>query len=346
MAISYASNAILSKARAMYGKRLTEKDYSNLLGCNSVPEVMAYLKGHTKYASLLNNLSESDIHRAQLEMILRQQLFYDFESLCRYEISVGEDFSRYIIIRTEIEQIMHFLMLLSAGHPSEYLYSLPLYFTKLSHIDLNSLPKAKNYDEFLSTLGHTQYQKILSPFKPKGDDRIPLSDIENTLYTYLYTVIFDIIDKNTKGTEQKELKRIFDSNLDMRNFVRILRLKKYYKYEPAEIKKQLFPFGALRDSQLTAMCEAEDSKAVFSVMQSTIPGRIISKLEYTYPGEITQRGAYNLCLREMRFSTHPPVVLMSYITLAEVELTNIVNIIEGVRYRVDIQRVKDVLIYS
>ena len=47
MAIAYASNAVLSKARAMYGKRLTEKDYAGLLACTSVPEVLSYLKSHT-----------------------------------------------------------------------------------------------------------------------------------------------------------------------------------------------------------------------------------------------------------------------------------------------------------
>lgn len=346
MAISYASNAILSKARAMYGKRLTDKDYSNLLGCNSVPEVLSYLKSHTKYAALLNNLSEADVHREQLEMILRQQLFFDFESLCRYEITVGEDFSKYIIMRTEIDQIMHFLMLLSSGCPEKYFYALPLYFTKLSKIDLKSFAKVKTYDEFLTTLGHTQYYKILVNFKPKDNRSVSLPKIENALNEYLFSSIYFIIQKRTKGEEQKELKKIFDNQLDMRNFVRILRLKKYYKYSPEKIKQELLPNGALRDSQITAMCNAEDSKSVFAVMQSTIPGRIISKVEYTYPGEITQKGLFNLCKHELRFSVHPSVVLVSYTTLAEIELSNIINIIEGVRYQVDSSRVKDLLTYS
>src|SRR5574344_1628062 len=206
MSASNTSQAIIAKARAMYGKRLTDKDYSNLLGCDSVPEVLSYLKTHTKYAPLLNDLSENSIHRAQLEVILRQQLFSDFESLCRYEISVGEGFAKYVIIRTEIEQMMHFLMLLSSNRSQEYLYSLPVYFIKLSKIELNALPKARNYDDFLAALVRTPYYKLLLPYKPKTDEKIDLPEIENALNGYAYSFILKIVNKQTKGSEKEELK--------------------------------------------------------------------------------------------------------------------------------------------
>ena len=42
------SYAVMAKARAKFGKRLTEKDYANLLACHSVTEVMSYLKSYNK----------------------------------------------------------------------------------------------------------------------------------------------------------------------------------------------------------------------------------------------------------------------------------------------------------
>lgn len=345
MAISYASNAILSKARAMFGKRLKKEDYDNLLGCGTVSEVLVYLKGHTKYAPLLNNLNENDVHRSQLEFILRQQLFYDLASLCRYEISVGADFSHYIIKRTEIEQIMRFLMLLSTGRPNEYLYSLPLYFSKVSSIKLSEFAKCKTYDDFLHTLGHSAYYKILEPFNNKSGGSLNLAEIEYTLYNYLYSQIYEIVEKHAGGDEKKSLLALLNTNIDLRNFVRIIRLKKYFTYTPEMIKKQLLPFGALRESQIDAMCNAESSAQIFSIMQSTIPGRVISQLEYSYTGEITNRGNYNISRKGIRFSTHPSVVLLSYINLAEIELSNIIIIIEGVRYQADKDRIKSAIIY-
>ena len=50
MTVSSAANAVLAKARAMYGKRLTAQNYTDLLACRSVNEAAAYLKAHTAYA--------------------------------------------------------------------------------------------------------------------------------------------------------------------------------------------------------------------------------------------------------------------------------------------------------
>ena len=42
MLTTVSSNAILAKSRAMYGRRLTERNYTELLICHSVNEVANY----------------------------------------------------------------------------------------------------------------------------------------------------------------------------------------------------------------------------------------------------------------------------------------------------------------
>ncbi len=346
MIISYASNAILSKARAMYGKRLTDKDYQSLVTCSSVAEVLSYLKSHTKYSALLNSISEKDVHRGRLELILKQQLFYDFASLCRYEISAGEHFSQYIIIRTEIEQILHYLMLFNSGKLNEYIYALPMYFDKHTKIDLNALSRTDNYEKFLTVLEGTPYHSILSKYKPDEHNNLDIPTIENSLYTYFYKKVFYIINNYTKGNTKKELNYIFNNYLDLCNFVRILRLKKYYNMTADKIKENLLPFGTLKDYQIDSMCNAPHSKDVFAIMESTSSGKVISNMEYNFAGEISKRGRYNLGRKNIRFSTSPTIVMMSYIFLEEAELSNVINIIEGVRYQVDEDTIKALLVYK
>ena len=345
MALSYASNAIFSKARAMYGKRLKENDYSKLLACNTVPEILTCLKGNEKYAPVMKQLSESNIHRGQLEAALKQQLFQDYESLCRYEVTIGEDFARYTIMKAEIGQIMHFLTLLCGGSQREFYSSLPKYFLKVSSINFSAMANVNSYDEFLKVLGKSQYVKLLEPFRPQKGKSLNLSDIENTLYNHLFKTVYEIIDK-TRGAEKKDLKRMFDTNIDLRNFTRILRLKKYYKLEPDLIKEQLLPFGSLKEKQITAMCNAQDTKELFSLMQQTVAGRIIPKLEYNFTCEIPRRALYEESYKRMYFSVNPSVVLLAYYTLEETEIDNIIHIIEGVRYNVEYEKVKKLLIYK
>ena len=47
MSVSYADNAVLAKAHAMYGKRLTKENYTDMLNCRSLGELTNYLKTRT-----------------------------------------------------------------------------------------------------------------------------------------------------------------------------------------------------------------------------------------------------------------------------------------------------------
>ncbi len=329
----------------MYGQRLTENDYNKLLACNSVPEILTYLKNNGRYGHLLGKLSENTIHRGELEMVLRRQLFDDYEALCRYELTVGGDFSDYTVTKAEIAQIMHYLIMLSAGNPHEFYSILPKYFSKVSSVNFTAMAGAETYDEFLAVLKKSPYYKILEPFKPKKGERINLPSIENALYNYMFGKIYQIIEK-TQGDEHKALRDMFYTNIDLRNFTRIFRLKKYYKLPPDEIKKHLLPFGTLKQRQIDDMCNASDTKELFAIMQQTSSGKVITKINYTFVLEIPKRALYEDSYRSMYFSVSPIVVLIAYYNLAEAEINNIINIIEGVRYKADIEKIRRLLIYK
>ena len=100
MSSSKSANAVLAKARAKFGKRLTEKDYASLLSCGSVAEVVAYLKNNTYYSEVLKKINEREVHRGRLEQILKQKLFEDFSSLCIYVKGTGEYFAQFITFRS------------------------------------------------------------------------------------------------------------------------------------------------------------------------------------------------------------------------------------------------------
>ena len=342
----YAANAIIAKARAMYGKRLKEKDYQSLLACSSVGEVMTYLKSHTRYYSVLNNMSERDVHRGQLEAVLRHQLLNEFALLSHYEIATGESFSQYLINKAEVEQLSHFLMLLSSGNTERFVFDFPSYLESHTKIDLMALSKATNYDEFLDSLENSKYKKLLAPFRPISGTTIDVPKIENTMYADLYKNLFEIIGSHTKGREKKELTEMFSTDIDLMNFVRILRLQKFYHLKPEDIKAQLLPGGSIKDRILDEMCATQNPKELFTVAAQTGIGKRIAKMEYNYAGEIDRRGRYNYTRRKIHFSTIPTVVMMSYYVLEQTELNNIINIIEGVRYKVDPDTIKKLLIYQ
>lgn len=344
MLSALSSNVVLSKARAMYGKRLIDKNYSDLLNCRTVAEVAAYLKSNTAYDKVLAGVDAYDIHRGQLETILRRKLLTDSSSLCRYEITVGEHFSGYFIRRLEVGQILRAILLFGAGSSDEYLLYLPTYLLHHTHINLKLLGKLKNYDDLLAALAHTPYYEILKPFKPDKGEKIKYSEIENSLYKYLYTMIFSIINKYTKGETAKQLLDIFNSYIDFTNYAHIVRLKTSYNADPDLIKDYIFPYGSINKRCINEMTDAATEAGVRAAISKTAAGKRMLKTNVFYSGEIVHRMNFKTCSHYIRFSTHPSVVLISYVFILETEIRDIVTLVEGIRYKLSPGEIKKMLV--
>lgn len=343
--MSAASYAVSAKARSKYGRFLTERDYSNILACQSVAEVMVYLKAHTHYASVLSDVNERDVHRGRLEQLLRQYLFNEFDSLCRFDTGVSAGFSRYVIEKTEVEQIIRFLVLLNANSTEKFIFQFPGFLSKHTEIDVYKLANARNYNEFLNALSNTTYYDLLKKFKPDKKGRLPVSDMENELYAHVLKHMRELIDKRTKGSEQRELRAIFRTINDYSIFSRILRLKKYYDLPPEVIRANMLPeYSNLSSRLVDRMCAAESSAEVFQIMQSTNCGRLIGKIGYNYAGDIGPRVQYHVAKRYIHFSSNPSVVMISFMFLSETELMNVISLIEGIRYQIDPKTIQSILI--
>lgn len=344
MASSKSANAVLAKARAKYGRKLTEKDYANLMSCTSVAEVVTYLKNNTYYGTVLAKVNEREIHRGRLEIILRQKLYEDFYSLCRYTNGSGEYFAQYIVQKDEIQQIIHFLTLMSSNSTDEYVYTMPDYFTKHTCINTNALARARDYESFFASLVGTPYEGLMAEFRPQFGERVNISKVENKLYRHCYKNLYDAIGKYSSGAEQKALYSMFDQIMDYLNFVRVFRLKKYYKETPELTSSYLFPYGTFSDKIIKKLCAANTSAEVFEAVKDTAFGRNLKKLEYVYAGEIDRVGIFKVTKKNIHFSSFPLVVMLSYVFVTETEYENIVSIIEGVRYNVEPDKIKTLVI--
>ena len=344
MLTSLSSNVILAKARAMYGRRLKQQDYRNLLGCSSVAEVARYLKNQTDYAAVLAGINESEEHRGQLEMRLRQKCLEDAASLCRYELTVGEHFSDYLISRSEIEQVMHSLVLLQAGAPEEYLFSMPMFLNKHTHIDLTALSRVRSFDDLLDALSHTPYRRLLEPFRPIPGVPVNYTGIENALYTQLYRTVFSDIDRYSGGQAAAQLRRLFRYYIDMTNYVRIFRMRHRYREGADVTRSALLPFGSVRRAKLEELMSAENREEARRILRTIPSGRRFLATEYDYPDEAPAVFAMQECQHDIHFATSPSVVMLAYVFILQYELQDLTTIIEGVRYKLPAKETEKLLI--
>ena len=67
--------------------------------------------------------------------------------------------------------------------------------------------------------------------------------------------------------------------------------------------------------------------------------------EYIYIEYYAEKIKYNLSKRIMRFSSSPPLVFMTYIILHQIEIMNLVNIVEGIRYGMNEEQIEKTCIF-
>ena len=341
MLSKFSSNVISAKILAMYGKRIKRNDYNDLLSCKTVSEIACYLKNETNYNRELKEIDEINIRRHELEFLIRNKLINDLAAIGKYEFTTREIFAQYTIIKSEVELILHILMGLLSYKKEYVYYDLPDFFKVHTKLNLELLLNINDYDDFYKFLGNTPYYKLLIDLKPiNSEERIDLSKVEQILYNYLYKNFFDSIDKIKNKTTRKNLKNIFSSFIDYSNFVRIIRMHRVRNYR----NFALLDNGTIKDKDIEEMKKAISEEDIFDIMKELPQGKRMLKMKYNYLDQLPKKVLYNKCRQSIHSTNDASMIFLSYMFLSQIEIDNIINIIEGIRYSVSKNEIEALLV--
>ena len=192
MGMPAAANSVLAKARAMYGKRMTAQNYSELLSCRSVGEAASYLREHTAYKSVFDGVPMGALHRRQLETLVHDHLSTQFASLCRYEKFIGDGFSAHFVMRSDVELLLHAIRRINRTHPDDFPKVLPPFFYRHSNIDVQSIGKVTDFNSLLLAAEGSPYKAVLEPFASRGEGGSPdYFGMELALNKYYRLAVFE-----------------------------------------------------------------------------------------------------------------------------------------------------------
>ncbi len=341
-----STQALAAKAKAMYGAHLTKSDYEELLRKRSVQEIAGYLKNETHYDKILEGINESSIHRGYLEVLIRQRLFFDFVQLIRYGETQNHKFYQYGILQIEIKQILMTLRFLKETEKGGQISQLPLFANKMTSFDLQRLVNVNSYDELLSTLKDTPYHKILLPLKPKANEELDYTACEIALNGYYHKEVLSYIEKEFSGVAKEQVLDVFNTQIELDNITKIYRLKKYYKSSPEDIIKVLHPtYVKIPRKILHKWVETKSADEFIEALSTTAYKSSINRKDFVYIEYHMDSIMYNINKHFIRFATDPNVVMIAYMNLLEIETRNIIDIIEGVRYKVETDKIAKLLIY-
>lgn len=342
---SLSNKAMITKSRAMYGKRLTNENYQDLVRMKSVREIASYLKETPGYADVLSNIYPESVHRGQLELLLHKSLFNKYIRLTHYDVSGKSNFLSFVVSRLEIEQILRCIMGINANNTENFIVDLPGYLISHASFPMIKLAKIKTFEELLEVIDKTPYEKVIRQFTPKNGELIDYTGCEVSLRTLYYTRMFSLIQRDFKGKHRDELEEILKIEVELINVSTIFRLKSFFKMDGQEIRKYLFPFTyKLKKERLENLLQAESGEDIFRMINSSSYGNKIDNDEFSYIEDDIRRlnAYYNKQL--LRFSSNAPAVVYCFMSLAQIELINITNIIEGVRYNLSAEEIRKLLV--
>lgn len=347
MANTNAYNAVLAKARAMYGRHITSEQYQEMLRCRSVQEVAAFLKGQTHYSEALSNVAENNVHRGQLENMMRKAAFEEYSKLYHFLPLTRNSLFQTIVMEEEIREILRMVILLKAGNPQNFIIDLPVYLIHRADVDLLAVAKATKFEELIQAMNNHPYAALLRRFAP-GEERREIDYIgcEHAFFEYYFRHVFALIEDNYHGQEKSELLSLLRTQVELVNVEQLFRFKQYLDVPHEDIVKSIYPhYYKIKAEQIREMAESKDVGALREVLMRTSYRPQVEQLEEGgFIEANTHRYYYEKCRSALHFTTHVSVAFYAYCYLNRMELNNIFHIVEGIRYQVPENEIRDLII--
>lgn len=331
--LSYSG--LSTKIRAMQCRLATEEQLGEILQLPGVPAVAAYLKKTPEYARIWSGLDENNLHRGEIEKLLKKSIFQNFSRIYHFANQRQREFLELYSRRYEI-RILKELMTNLFDHRSTESVDLSPYrdfFRQHSKIDVDKLAACTTMEEFVSSLkGCEFYLPLLKAAESGGQ----LFDYGMALDLYYFTRIWNVRKKLFKGNDLKEITKAYGEKFDMLNLQFIHRSKRYFHMDAAAVYALLIPVNyKLKQEEITALVEAagqEDARRVFS---QTYYGKKYQELTAANLEEF-----YNCILRgiletEARRDPYSVAVIYSYLYHKEHEVNRLTIALECVRYKVE-----------
>lgn len=338
-----ASNAVLARVRTMYGKRLRENDYSNLIACQGNADIANYLKTRTSYGDIFTSTtSVNDITAEVIEFTLNKNLSLKLEKLCAFEKTINDSFYQLYVIKSDIKIITSAAknIVSPLGRASTYMPGE--FFKKRSYLNIETLYNSSSPRELVEALEHTRYHNVAKKFI-SSDGEFVFSNIEVYLYDYYATAAKEICS-NFSSKSKKELDELIDLEIDTFNVCYIYRQQKIGTSNELIFENIIKNHGTVSPNKLKAIIEAGSDIAFMSLVGKTKIGKNFTNDDLQYIEGAFERNVYKINKHFLRFSTNPNISVITYINLCSTEVSNITHIVEGKRYNLPNDEIQKYLV--
>lgn len=337
--LSYSG--LSTKIRAMQSKLMSEQQYKEIAQLGSVIQIVAYLKKQPGFSDLWADLDENSLHRGDVEKLLVHTIHQNFTKLYRFANPEQRRFMALYFKRYEISVLKDCLRkVFDEGKAQLDLSLFQDFFDRHSKMDLEKLTSSSTVEELVNNLQGSEYYH---PLKKLGTDYQPrIFDYGMALDQYYFANIWSVKEKLFKRRDLEEISKAYGNKFDMLNLQWILRSKKYYHMDPADIYALLIPVHyRLSKNDIASLVEAPDEAEFRKILDTTYYKKRFPELSPENLEELYTLNLKTILETEARKYPHSVIMIYSYLYHKEHEVDRLTTAVECVRYGLSTAEILD-----
>ncbi len=324
MTINFKYPALNSKMKCMYANNLSQEELEEMQRQSNIKEAINFIK--LKFPSL-ENINEN-MHRKELEQEINNLFIYEILKLVRYLTKTEKEILMQFLSKYEINCVKNVFRNVTTNRDSKvYLKNIDNWTTKIFK-NINGINQITEETEFLELIKSEDYYKVFSEYE-EVIENAPLDEIEVKLDKYYFEKIYKLAKKVNRN-----LQFLIGTEIDLLNVIWIYRAKKYFGYSPEETKEILIPINYKISKKLQKeLLNCIDFNEIKTVLENTVYKNVFldeNEIEYE-----KNKYLYNINRKIFRTKLFDISTVFAIINLTDVEIKNMINIIEGIRYKID-----------
>lgn len=335
--LSYSG--LSTKIRAMQSRLTDEQQFREILQLPGVPQVVSYLKRTPEYAKIWASLDENNLHRGEIEKLLKKSIFQDFSRIYHFANQEQRTFLDLYARRYEIRVLKEIMTNIFDHRDTDPVDTFPYreFFRRHSKLDVDRLTACTTMDELISVLKGNEFYGPLSRVREHDENsQALLFDYGMALDLYYFTLIWNSRKKLFKGKDLEEITKTYGEKFDMLNLQFIYRSKRYFHMDAASICTMLIPVNyKLRREEITALLEAETMEETRQIFRRTYYGAKYEHLTAANLEEFYNYTLRNILEKEAHKNPYSVAVIYSYLYHKEHEVNRLTIALECVRYGVE-----------
>lgn len=328
---------INSKIRGMYAQNLSYDDLNELIRQKDLKSAVYFLKNELDSLKNIDDNSARDDVEKSLDLIF----INDIRKIYRLLSNKGKELFMQFLLKYEIKCVKSVLKKIVINSSLDNnLSNVDLWCNNI-FLNIKDITSANNIEQFLEIISKRPYYKIIKNYLDEIDDinKASIFELESRLDKFYFQRFY----KSAKN-QNKELANMVGTQIDLLNIVWIYRAKKYYNLSDKQLKNVVIDVNYKLSKKNIDKMMKSNSFTEFKDLLLKTQYRDIVKGDYSGIERNGKYFLYKMYRKIFRTSTFDSSIIFCYMYLQEIQDSNIINIIGGIKYNLDINSIKDKVI--